>query len=560
MFDKPDAPSADQVIPSRALLSPAWLLALAVLIANDHWLKSADMVPELLTGKLSDFAGMLVAPVLFAVVLRVRSRKALAGCHVAVGLVFAAIQLSPACAGIWSAMMGAVGFPWTITCDPTDLLALPMLGLSWRLLIPYMDPAASPMLPLQRSAVAALCVLGLWSSVATTENDGWDEGWDDGWDGGWYEDVYGNFYLHNANDTEISLHIRYRRDAVELDCGVVAQDPGRLLTAAAFGEAEHWLVPPRVNIGVELRDQDCDAVWVAGEGIDPVIIFISNVGFNVTEPYMPRWFPGENNSTPPDLDFAGLGILFEPGERATWIGGDDIRFTPRTDSPEQPQSCEAPNTESRIEWPENVPELPVELLSIDAGIDGCFELELQEVNLSGQEVVAVDEPYFWFLCAPLEAVPFSPGDYISLGTKTGTQGTRELTLTLLNASNLQVATDNGVPVLDIRLLRGGNDPELIGPAIGRELETLPAAECPWQLEDTCATAERYVQLRVVGAPTALQPGVPVSFADPAGQGARVHTLILSYIRERAVVDRDCAAGSTTLSHDIDVAVVQEPLL
>jgi hypothetical protein len=53
--------------PARALLTPTWLLALVVLALNDHLLKGAGLLPGAVTGKLSDLAGMLVAPVLLAV-------------------------------------------------------------------------------------------------------------------------------------------------------------------------------------------------------------------------------------------------------------------------------------------------------------------------------------------------------------------------------------------------------------------------------------------------------------------------------------------------------------
>jgi hypothetical protein len=117
--------------PARALLTPTWLLALVVLALNDHLLKGAGLLPGAVTGKLSDLAGMLVAPVLLAVLLRVRSRRGLLLCHAAVGAVFAAINLSPAAADAWSALMGLV-WPWHVTVDPTDLLALPALALGWR--------------------------------------------------------------------------------------------------------------------------------------------------------------------------------------------------------------------------------------------------------------------------------------------------------------------------------------------------------------------------------------------------------------------------------------------
>ncbi|MCA9687561.1 MAG: hypothetical protein KC457_35700, partial [Myxococcales bacterium] len=228
-----------------------------------HWLKGSGMVPGALTGKLSDFAGMLVAPALLAALLAgltgARSRRVLLACHVAVGAVFAGIQLSPAFASQWSALMAGLGHPWVITCDPTDLIALPFLILSWRVLVPEMDAARPTLAPLQRSAVGALSLLGLWSTVATSEGNGIDP------DGVWYEDVQGNLAVNNTNDFEIALHIRTLREDITLDCDQVSADPGRLLSEDAFGEAVHWSLPARTNVAVELDGvRDCGAAWIAG--------------------------------------------------------------------------------------------------------------------------------------------------------------------------------------------------------------------------------------------------------------------------------------------------------
>ena len=78
--------------PGRALLTPTWLAALAVLGVNDHLLKGAGVLPGGLTGKLSDLAGMVVAPALLAALLGLRTRRGLLVCHLAVGAVFAAIK------------------------------------------------------------------------------------------------------------------------------------------------------------------------------------------------------------------------------------------------------------------------------------------------------------------------------------------------------------------------------------------------------------------------------------------------------------------------------------
>ena len=49
-------------------------VALLTLAINDHVLKGGGLLPGWLTGKLSDFAGLVVLPVVLAVLLRVRSR------------------------------------------------------------------------------------------------------------------------------------------------------------------------------------------------------------------------------------------------------------------------------------------------------------------------------------------------------------------------------------------------------------------------------------------------------------------------------------------------------
>ena len=49
-----------QHVPADGLLYPVPLVALVLLVANDHWLKAA--FPGFVTGKLSDVAGLVLAP------------------------------------------------------------------------------------------------------------------------------------------------------------------------------------------------------------------------------------------------------------------------------------------------------------------------------------------------------------------------------------------------------------------------------------------------------------------------------------------------------------------
>jgi hypothetical protein len=145
------------------LLHPVPLLAIAVLVLNDHWGKQT--FSSVLTGKLSDVAGLAFFPLLLQALIEVAcalgrrrwrpSRRVLVGCAVVTAAVFALINLwAPASEAYryglyaiqwpfraaWALASGA-GLPaWggrvALTPDPTDLWTLPAVGLAvwagWR--------------------------------------------------------------------------------------------------------------------------------------------------------------------------------------------------------------------------------------------------------------------------------------------------------------------------------------------------------------------------------------------------------------------------------------------
>jgi hypothetical protein len=113
---------------------PLTVLALVVLIVNDHVLKAAH--PGLLTGKLSDVAGLVLAPPLVAGVVallvpRVPARPLAVSALVFVGVGFTATKCSGYGAQVASAAWSLVHDPSLIRADPTDLLTLPALALAW---------------------------------------------------------------------------------------------------------------------------------------------------------------------------------------------------------------------------------------------------------------------------------------------------------------------------------------------------------------------------------------------------------------------------------------------
>ena len=147
---------------SRALRHPVWGLALGVLILNDHVLKGADVLPAAITGKLSDVAGLIVAPVVLAALLRVRSRVGMWVSIGAVGLWFASVNLVPSAARACEAFTAAFGVPWKLWVDPSDLLALPALGLSAWLMMRDDEPVR------RRLVERVLAVSGALACMATS--------------------------------------------------------------------------------------------------------------------------------------------------------------------------------------------------------------------------------------------------------------------------------------------------------------------------------------------------------------------------------------------------------
>ena len=135
-----------QPAPADFLIRPVPVLAGAALVLNDHVLKAR--YGDVITGKLSDAAGLVFAPLLLlAIVELVRAaRRApwpirfrdLVAVLVLVGGALVVTKLSPSSARIVGDVGGGLRFPIrgtfdrvTITHDTTDLWMLPALAIAW---------------------------------------------------------------------------------------------------------------------------------------------------------------------------------------------------------------------------------------------------------------------------------------------------------------------------------------------------------------------------------------------------------------------------------------------
>jgi hypothetical protein len=119
------------------LLHPIAFLSIAILVANDHWLKYAH--PSVLTGKLSDVAGLTFFPILVLIVLDLAWPKHRAITVIAAPLVtalgFALVKSVPAATELYRHALGFLQSPLApspveAVTDPTDLLALPCVAIS----------------------------------------------------------------------------------------------------------------------------------------------------------------------------------------------------------------------------------------------------------------------------------------------------------------------------------------------------------------------------------------------------------------------------------------------
>ena len=513
------------------LLHPAWLGGLALLAVNDHLLKGSGLLPGMITGKLSDFAGLFVAPALFAFVIRANHRSAWLAGHFAVGLVFAALQLSPGFAALWSSVFASVGLGWTTTMDPTDLVALAALVGSYRFWTPLAMAGAQAQArlatslarPWRRAAVLTSAAGGLSVSVATSPPPEIGE---------FYSDFSAQTFVHNASDTSLGILLRPLREEVQIDCGEVALDPGGLLPDSAFATAARWELPPRtsINVWTEWTERECYAVWVSGDTFAPFIMF-----WDSSLPS--RLIPGQSSS-PEDLLGAGVAVLSDADGTVTEIRDTSVElaFVPRAAQTQVGESCELAEASERLDWV-GVDAGQFDVTAVDFGVDGCLRLSLDH-TLNGSSSQG-------YICMPYEAFPFRNGDRVQVS-----QDGHQLTI-----------FDAGLDASETRwlnLMRGAGDAQLDSPYFA--LATRELQSCGFSVDLDCVNSERLAELLVVGELDSATLSVGETATVLNMPDGRVAQLRLAHASSRALLDNECASGSDLLGADVDlVTLIQSEL-
>ena len=261
----------------HAFTHPLFGGALASLIVNDHVLKRVHVLPGWLTGKLSDFAGMLIAPVLMVALFRVRGRVGRMAVFFCVAGVFAAVKLFRSFADVIEQITICTPMPWRLWCDPTDLVALTVLPLGWWLVSrEYRADGGSRLSVCLQATGFGLGLFACAATSATTER------------------YRGTAFLFNGTMRTQRLSI-YRLQS-PLDCSRAIVTPMDWPGPDAFVLQSCSAVAPREvlpldrgwkdlgtwdGLGTFSLDSDfdagvmepaCDAVLLQAEGLKPVVI------------------------------------------------------------------------------------------------------------------------------------------------------------------------------------------------------------------------------------------------------------------------------------------------
>jgi hypothetical protein len=246
--------------------SVVWWVALVVLLANDHLLKGAGLVGGWLTGKLSDFAGLIVATML-AAVLAGRLRATVSARAVAFGAVaatFAATKISPTAAHAVESGLGWLGLRARICVDRTDLLALVVLPVAWRLVARARSRApgrsARAREAVQVSLGAAACLATSSVEPATTSQA----------------------FLTNVTFDTIAVQVF--RPTGSLDCAARTGPPGGMLDASLFSPGVCWRIGSQeaLPLGDSLRGADgppaCGAAVIRTAGLPDTLLSWGPIG------------------------------------------------------------------------------------------------------------------------------------------------------------------------------------------------------------------------------------------------------------------------------------------
>jgi hypothetical protein len=407
-----------------ALLHPAFLASVVLLVVNDRVLKGAHVLPPAVTGKLSDVAGLIVAPVVLASLLRARSPSALLAVHAVVAAVFALTELSQSSADLFAAVLRAIGVTRaTLVADPSDLWALAVLPLPYALL-------CRARAPVTRAAPRISLAVALLACIASPQPP--PPHWT------------ASAYVANATDAPVDVRVAW--SAATPDCAALAALPsgltlGRVVDPAIFGDAITFHLAPGDTVPIDETharaatspgpyagegfydastfhptsgSADCQLVLLRAEGAHDRIVLVSTSD---------TFFVPTSLSQPSPPDAGGVSLVATDGIASFEVGS----HLPSAEAiaTDAPSTCTTARPSIEFAAPYYATGA---LASLGVGPDGCIDTELG---------TAGGMTSHFFVCGvPVAMFPFGVGDQLSISASDANHlriGASTATLTVTNA-------------------------------------------------------------------------------------------------------------------------------
>ena len=354
--------------------------AFVLLLLNDHVLKGSGLLPGDITGKLSDFAWLIVAPAFAAALFGLRTVEARGALlSVFVGL-FVATELSQGAADGVAALATGVGIPSRLWADPTDLIALSVLPLTWHVMTHVEGRGGRPVRMDQALGRVAMG-LGIFASVATTNPPPRNPTWATGG------------YVVNRSGAPIDVRVRWT--SALIDCETLATaDLSRAVSGVIFDEAITYRLLEDETVPLERADPDapsvppmptgqCQLALIAVDGASDLIVLVPPDTMTVRATQTEVLDVPERAVTitlrAPGYD---LTSALRSGVRDDRLRESDCAVRPAFATSAPPRGT-ARTVVERIE-----------------GADGCTTLVFDD----GERA---------FLCVPADLIPFSVGDTFS---------------------------------------------------------------------------------------------------------------------------------------------------
>lgn len=236
----------------RGLLRWPYVVALVALVLNDHVFKGSGWLPGWVTGKLSDVAGLFLAPAVLAALLQVETRRAVWGCAAATALVFSALELSPQFVAVWETASQLLGVPWRVTMDATDLLTVPMVvpGV-WCFRARRCTP------PFGERALLATALVACAASSPVDD----------------VRDTNQNApVIVNSGAMALELRVHTLRSELQVDCGSIRAQAGSALPTSAFVVTRVDQLQPHGSSSLPVAGAACSLVMLSVSGFPPKLV------------------------------------------------------------------------------------------------------------------------------------------------------------------------------------------------------------------------------------------------------------------------------------------------